>query len=205
MRVFLGLILMVPLVFVWSGEGRAQFGFEIHGLYGFDFNGESDTLGDPRIKSGPGAGASFFAAFIPAVRVEAGVDYIRTKVQDLDDSDIRIAPLTAALRAGYNLGDLYLYLGGGVGYALGKLYPKWSVEAAFAERGMYDLGVSNDPIYFALAGAELAFSRRIGVRVEYRYNRLRTNLTYQDYRGFENKEKLNLDHQQIRAGLVVYF
>lgn len=205
MRAILGLILTLPLAWFFAPGARAQVGFEAHGLCDFKFDGETADSGELRVKSGLGGGASFFFSFIPAVRVEAGADYIRTKARDLDDSDLRIAPLTAAVRVGYNLGDLYLYFGGGAGYALGKLYPKWTVEAAYAESGMYDLGLSNDPIYFALAGAELVLSERFGARVEYRYNRLRTHLTYQDWRGFEGKEKYNLDHQQVRAGLVVYF
>lgn len=205
MRTILGLILVLLLAFSVAPRSRAQIGFEAHGLYGFEFNGDSASLGDLQVKSGAGGGASFFFSFIPAVRVEAGVDYIKTKVRELDDSELRLVPLTAAIRVGFNLDALYLYLGGGAGYSLGKLYPRAAAEEAWAELGKYEPDLSNDPIYFALAGAELVLSENFGVRVEYRYNRLRTHLTWQDWRGFEEKEKFNLDHQQARAGLVVYF
>lgn len=205
MRILRGFIPVLPAALFLALTAHAQFGFEAHGLYAFRFDGETSAFGDQRVKDGPGGGASFFFSFIPAVRVEMGADLIETEDRDLADSRIRIVPLTAAVRAGYNLGDFYLYLGGGVGYALNNLSPSEEAERDYAESGIYELGLSNDPIYFALAGVEFAFSERLGVRVEYRYNRLRTNLTYQDWRGFEEKEKFNLDHQQVRAGLAVYF
>ncbi len=205
MRIFLKVIPAALLFFLAASAGRAQYGFEIHGLTAFEFDGETSAFGEHRVRDGWGGGALFFFSFIPAVRVEMGCDWIETKDRDLDDSRIRIAPITAAVRAGYNLGDLYLYLGGGVGYALNDLSPSGDAEREYAALGFYDLGLSNDPTYFALAGAEYAFSRRFGLRLEYRYNRLRTHLTYRDWRGFEEKDKFNLDHQQVRAGLVVYF
>ncbi len=205
MRILRGLILVLPAALTIASAGRAQYGFEAHGLGAFQFDGEASAFGADRVKDGAGAGASFFFAFIPAVRVEVGADWIETKGRDLADSRIRIAPLTAAVRGGYNWGDLYLYLGAGVGYSLNRLYPNGEAVQEFAALGAYELNLSNDPIYFALAGAEFAFSDRLGVRLEYRYNRLRTHITYQDWRGFEEKEKFNLDHQQVRAGLAVYF
>ncbi len=205
MRTIYQVILGLTLAITVTPAVHGRFGFEGHGLYGFQFDGETASSVDLDVEDRMGGGGSFFFSFIPAVRVEVGADYIRTRARDLGDSDLRIAPLTAALRAGYNLGDLYLYLGGGLGYTLGKLYPSREAEETYADRGLYDLDLSNDPIYFALAGAEWAFSERFGVRVEYRYNRLRMDLTSQDWRGFEQKEEVNLDHHQVRAGLAVYF
>ncbi len=205
MRIFRGIIPALLVFSLIAANGHAQYGFEIHGLSAFGFDGEASAFGEHRVRDDWGGGALFFFSFIPAVRVEVGCDWIETKDRDLNDSSIRIAPLTAAIRAGCNLGDLYLYLGGGVGYALNELSPSEEAEREYARFGIYDLGFSNAPIYFALIGAEFAFSERLGVRCEYRYNRLRTNLTYQDWAGFEEQEKFNLDHQQVRAGLAVYF
>lgn len=206
MRIFRGLIPVLPAALLFFAfNGHAQIGFEAHGLSAFDFDGAAAAFGDHRVGSGPGGGASFFFAFIPAFRVEAGADWIETEDRDLAGSRIRIVPLTAAVRAGHNFGGLYLYLGGGAGYAVNDLSPSREAARQYGESGFYELGLSNVPVYFALAGAELVLSENFGLRLEYRYNWLRADITYQDWRGFENKEKFNLDHQQVRAGLAVYF
>ena len=205
MRIFRGLIPVLPAALFFAGSGHARVGFEVHGLSAFEFDGEASAFGDHRVRSGPGGGASFFFAFIPAFLVEAGADWIETEDRDLADSRIRIVPLTAVFRAGHNFGDLFLYLGGGLGYAVNDLSPSREAARQYGESGFSELGLSNVPVYFALAGAELVLSENLGVRLEYRYNRLRSDITYQDWRGFEAKEKFRLDHQQVRAGLAVYF
>ncbi len=205
MRAIRQVVPALPVFFLTAFAAFPQVGFEFHGLQAFRFDGETAVLGDHRVRDRMGAGASFFFSFIPEVRVEAGCDWIETRDRDLGDSKLRIAPLTAALRGGYNFGPLYLYLGGGAGYTLGKLYPSREAYQEWAEIGRYEPGLDNSPIYFALAGAEVVLSERWGIRVEYRYNWLRTKFTYQDWRGFQEKEKINLDHQQVRAGLAVYF
>ena len=51
----------------------------------------------------------------------------------------------------------------------------------------------------------MTVSEHIGIRMEYRCSWMRTEYKYDDYLGNEEEEDLNLDHQQLRAGLVIYF
>ncbi len=206
MRLALSISLVLTLFFIGSFYSFAQpYGFEAHGIYAYDFNGEAGAFGQDKLDDVFGGGATFFFSFIPAVRVEFGADWIKTKDEDLDDSPLQISPLTAALRLGLPLGRFYIFGGGGLGYAICRLQPTDEIESYYAARGVYDLSVSNDLIYFAMAGAEFVISEHIGVRAEYRYSWLRTELRYDDYLGSGERQDLNLDHQQIRTGLVVYF
>ncbi|MDP8213881.1 MAG: OmpW family outer membrane protein [Candidatus Euphemobacter frigidus] len=182
-----------------------SIGFDLHGIYAFKFDGESGAFGQDRYEDVVGGGATFFFAFIPAVRVEFGADWIETKNKDLDNSRLKISPLTAALRLGYPVGRFYSYLGGGLGYTIYRLRTTGDADRDLARRGIYDLNVANDLSYFAMAGVELVVSEHIGVRAEYRYCWMRTELKYDDWLGNDEEEDLNLDHQEIRCGLVVYF
>lgn len=182
-----------------------SIGFDLHGIYAFSFDGDSGDFGQADFSDVAGGGAAFFFAFIPAIRIEFGADWIETKDKDLDNSHLKISPLTAAFRAGLPLDDLFLYAGGGLGYAICRLNTAGDADRYLAARGIYELNIDNDIIYFAMVGAEITLSEHIGVRAEYRYNWLRTKLKYDDYLGNDEKENINLDHQQVRAGLVVYF
>jgi len=182
-----------------------SIGFDLHGIYAFDFDGDAGDFGQADFSDGAGGGGTFFFAFIPAIRIEFGADWIETKNKDLDDSPLKISPLTAAFRAGLPLEDLFLYAGGGLGYAICQLDTTGDADRSLAARGVYDLNIDNDIIYFAMIGAEITLSEHIGLRAEYRYNWLRTKLKYDDYLGNDGEEDINLDHQQVRAGMVVYF
>jgi len=198
--------LVIVAIFSFPAISLAQsMGFDIHGIYAFDFDGDTGGFGEARYDDVPGGGASFFFAFIPSIRLEFGADWIETKNKDLDNSHLKISPLTVGLRAGIPLERFYLYLGGGLGYAIYRLQLTDDAESSLAAQGIYDPDIANDITYFAMAGAEMTVSEHIGLRAEYRYSWMRTEYKYDDYLGNEEEEDLNLDHQQIRAGLVVYF
>jgi len=182
-----------------------SIGFDLHGIYAFDFNGDTGAFGEANYDNVPGAGASFFFAFIPSIRLEFGADWIETKNKDLDNSHLKISPVTLGIRAGLPLERFYLYLGGGLGYAIYRLQLTGDAERDLATRGIYSPDIDSDITYFAMAGAEMTVSEHIGIRMEYRYNWMRTEYKYDDYLGNKGEEDLNLDHQQLRAGLVIYF
>ena len=200
----LGVIL---LNFLWFPAvlPAKSIGFDLHGIYAFDFDGDTGALGEANYDNVAGGGASFFYAFIPSIRLEFGADWIETKNKDLDNSHFKISPVTLGLRAGIPLDRFYLYLGGGLGYAIYRLHLTGDAESSLAAQGIYSPDIANDITYFAMAGAEMTISEYIGLRMEYRYSWMRTEYKYDDYLGNEDEEDLNLDHQQLRAGLVVYF
>ncbi|MEA1928930.1 MAG: outer membrane beta-barrel protein [Candidatus Auribacterota bacterium] len=204
MRISIPLVVILSLLYFPVVVSAQSIGCDIHGIYAFDFDGDTGAFGEADYDDVAG-GASFFFAFIPALRLEFGADWIKTKNKDLDNSQLTLSPLTVGLRAGITLDRFYFYLGGGLGYAIYRLQLTGDAERDLATRGIYDPDIANDVTYFAMLGAEMAVSEYIGIRTEYRYNWLRTKFKYDDYLGNEEEEDINLDHQELRAGLVVYF
>lgn len=193
-------------IFVFPLILSAQpIGFDLHGIYAYDFDGDMGSFGKSDYDDVPGGGASFFFALVPQIRFDIGADWIKTKNKDLDNSHLAISPLTVGLRAGMPLDKFYFYLGGGVGYAIYRLQLTGAASRNLAAQGVYEPSVTDDITYFATLGAEMAVSRHIGFRVEYRYSWMRTEFKYDDYLGNDEEEDLNLDHQEIRAGMLVYF
>lgn len=90
-----------------------------------------------------------------------------------------------------------------MGYTIYR--PQITTAAArdLATRGIYDPSVANDITYFAMVRSKMDVREHIGIRMEYRYSWMRTEFQYDDYLRNEDEEGLNLDHQELRPGLVV--
>ena len=158
MRILIPGLMILSLLWFPAVLPAQSIGFDLHGIYASDFDGDTGAFGEANYDDVPGGGASFFYAFIPSIRLEFGADWIETKNKDLDNSHLKIIPLTLGLRASIPFDPLYLYVGGGLGYAIYRLHLTDDAERELATRGIYSPSIDSDITYFAMVGAEMAVS-----------------------------------------------
>jgi len=191
MKKWLCLAAALILALAWGSVSRAQTaGIEAHGLFAFGFDGELEGVGDSDLDNGGGFGGSVVFHLNEFMRAEVGGDWIRTEYKDIDQADVTLIPVTAALRVGGDLDILYAYVGGGAGYS-------------FNDIDVSGLKLKDAPIYFAMVGSEIGLTDLLVLRGEFRYNWHRPDL---EATGFGDDEaELKLDHMQFRLGFGLYF
>ena len=194
MKRVLALMLGVSLVLLLGSQvlAQPQAGFELHGLYGFNFS--DDFL---ELEKGWGGGASFIFCLGEFVKLDLGGDYIRPQIKDVDDYYVQLIPVAGTIRFGPQIGEIaYLYVGGGAGYSFNDLDFKDD-----ADKG---LDLEDCFTYHACGGFELSFTedKTIGFRGEFRYVWLEPEIKN---KATGEKEDWKMDHMQVRGGFVVYF
>lgn len=170
----------------------SQVGLSAHFLFAPKFTArESWPEGswDLDMDSSFGGGGAFVFKLGDIARFDLGGDFQQVKLTDSRNIKVRMVPVTAALRLGVPIANvLYLYGGGGVG---------WSFNTFKGTAIDLDDGL----IYFACGGGEVSLSDQIALRAEFRYNWHKPDLDD----GSGDDGDLQLNHSQLRGGLVFYF
>ena len=184
-----------------AGPALTQtFGIKANGLYAFEFSGDLKP-GESKPEDAFGGGGAIFCAVTPYLKLDLGVDYLKTDVKDTKTAHIELLPVTFAVRAGPNYGPVFLYAGAGIGYS----YNSYS-----GGPGVFYTTLKDSMIYFACLGAEINLTEYLFIQPEFRYNWLSPELVYKEFtpdRGFVTVDKKDweLDHLQFRLGLGVSY
>lgn len=196
-RLFFCCLVLGVIAVVTAPAFSQTIGFEAHGLYTFEFDGDlnSDKV-EPKDSFG-GGGALVFAA-TPYLKFDLGIDYLKADLKDsgipeADGGNIEMLPLTVGVRAGPTLDFAFLYAGAGIGY---------SYNDASGGGGGW-ISMKDCVTYYACLGAEISLTEHLVLRPELRYNWLKPELHVGLFGGWE--EDWKLDHFQGRLGLGVYF
>ena len=94
-------------------------GLEAHGLYAFNFDGDTD-LGKIEPKDSFGFGGTIVLGLTDYLKIDLGIDYLKADLKSpgidgVDSGDITLLPLTVGVRLGQTLDFAFLYVGGGIG------------------------------------------------------------------------------------------
>jgi len=185
MRKMLALFLGAAMVLSLGTAAMAQVGIDLHGLYAFEFS--DDDI--PELEGAFGGGASLVFCLGEYVKLDLGGDYYKPEFKDNKDISIELIPVTGTLRVGVPIEDVaYIYGGGGAGYT----FINWD------QTGVDDDVLDGSVTYHACGGAEFLFNENIGIRAEYRYIWLKPEIK-------DTSTKVEMNHMQVRGGLVFYF
>ena len=190
----LGIVVMACI----AGPAFPQtFGFKVNGLYAFEFSGDLKP-GELKPEDAFGVGGGIFFAVTPYLKLDLGLDYLKTDIKDAGTSQIELLPLTFSVRGGPNFDSVFLYAGLGIGYS----YNSYSGGA-----GKYFTTLHDCPIYFASLGAEISLTEYLFIQPEFRYTMLSPELEYSTLIPAEtvDKERWELDHLQFRLSLGIGF
>ncbi len=197
MKKLLVFTLTLGLVVLVSGLALAQaVGLEAHGLYAFNFDGDTD-LGTIEPDDSFGGGGNLVFCATPYLKFDLGIDYLKADLKDsgipgVDGGDVEMLPLTLGVRAGPTFEPVFLYAGAGIGYSYND-----------ASGGGDWVDLKDCVTYYACLGAEIGLTEHLVLRPELRYNWLIPELEVGLFGGWQ--EDWKLDHFQGRLGLGVYF
>jgi len=176
------------------------FGIKATGMYAFEFSGDLKP-GEAKPEDTFGGGLAIFCAVTPYLKLDLGVDYLNPDIKDMDTAEIELLPVTFSVRGGPNIGPVFLYAGGGIGYS----YNKYSGGSS-----AYWITLKDCPIYFACLGAEISLTEYLFIQPEFRYNWLSPDLKYEKFIADQgwvpaDEDDWELDHLQFRLSLGVGF
>lgn len=181
------LFLSAALALALGTAASAQVGIDLHGIYAFEFS--DDDIAE--LDGAFGGGASLVFKLGDFVRLDLGGDYYKPEFKDNSDIKIEMIPVAGTLRVGIPIEEVaFIYAGGGAGYCFNKLDVKGDDDAEDA--------IEDSVTFHACGGAELLFNENIGIRGEFRYIWLKPELKDSD-------DKVELNHMQVRGGLIFYF
>ncbi len=179
------LLLGAALMLALGTVASAQVGLDLHGIYAFEFS--DDDMAE--LDGAFGGGASLVFKLGDFVRLDLGGDWYKPEVKDFSDSKIEYIPVTGTLRVGVPIEEVaFIYGGGGAGYTFINV----------DEPGTPDDLIDDSMTYHACGGAEILFNENIGVRAEYRYIWLKPEIK-------DTSTKVEMNHMQVRGGLIFYF
>ncbi len=136
-----------------------------------------------------GGGGSLVLCFGDFVKLDLGADYYKPELKNFSSSKIEFIPVTGTLRIGIPVDDVaFIYGGGGAGYTF------IDVDEPGTPHDLFDDSMT----YHVCGGAELLFNENIGIRAEYRYIWLESEIK-------NTSTDIKMDHMQVRGGLVFYF